>query len=282
LNTTDVHGGGDVVALDATISATPRLDLLAKRLLPFAAKAQAGLQLSGRNVTVGQYGAGVYAIGGSCIALLALAGVPPLIALATGLTAGVGIPWLLVKRAASKRLASFTSQFPEAIDLIVRALRAGLPLGEALNTVGREFPEPAGGEFRRVSGSLSVGIKLDDALWAMARRIDSAELRFFIISVSTQQQTGGNLGETLANLADILRSRAQMRLKVKAMTGEARMSAMVLGCLPFAIGAIMALTNPDYIAPLVTDPRGWMMLGVGAVMLTVGVGIMAKLVSFEI
>ena len=116
----------------------------------------------------------------------------------------------------------------------------------------------------------------------MERAIDSTELRFFIISITTQLQTGGNLGETLGNLADILRQRAYMRMKVKAMSGEARASAGVLGSLPFVIAALMAFTNPAYIAPLFTDPRGWVLLGGGALMLSIGVGVMVKLVNFEI
>jgi tight adherence protein B len=183
---------------------------------------------------------------------------------------------------AARRLAKFTQQFPDAIDLIVRALRAGLPLSEALVTIAQEAADPVGIEFRRVVGWLAIGRPVEAALWEMERHIDSAELRFFIISIATQTQTGGNLGDTLGNLADILRQRALMRMKIKAMTGEARTSAGVLGSLPFVIALLMSVTNPGYIAPLFSDPRGWIMLAGGAAMLAIGVGIMAKLVSFEI
>lgn len=264
-------------------SPTPRLDVAVRRLLPGVAGVEALLARTGRAITIGQYGA---AAGGLALALIVVAVVaadaPGLPALAVGLLAGALLPRLAIARLAGKRLAAFTGQFAEAIELIVRALRAGLPLSEAIHTVGSEFPEPVGGEFRRVAGALALGFQLEDALWSIVKRVDSPELRFFIVSISTQRQTGGNLGETLTNLADVLRARSQMRLKITAMTGEARARAMVLGSLPFAISLLMYLTNPQYITPLFVDPRGWMMLGAGLASLSVGAVIMAQLIKFEI
>ena len=253
------------------------------RWLPGAAKLRERLDRTGRSISLVRFVTWMAAT-----TLVVFAGVAMLthgvILLALPIAIGVGIigPRLLVTRMVKRRLAAFTRQFPDAIDLIVRALRAGLPLTEALVSIGEETADPIGAEFRRVAGAMAIGRSVEDALWEIERNIDSAELRFFIISIATQIQTGGNLGETLGTLASMLRQRAQMRMKVKAMTGEARASAGVLGSLPFAIALLMFFTNPGYIAPLFTDPRGWVMLAGGALMLTIGVGIMAKLVSFEI
>lgn len=258
-------------------------DVRLARWLPGAARLRDVLDRTGKSISLGRYArwttfvviavftAAALALHGNFVIALGLAG-----------AAGYFLPRLVVGQMAKRRLAAFIRQFPDAIDLIVRALRAGLPLSEALITISQECADPVGAEFRKVVGALAISRSVEDALWQIERTIDSAELRFFIISISTQIQTGGNLGETLGNLANILRQRSQMRMKVKAMTGEARASAGVLGSLPFVIGLLMSFTNPTYIAPLFSDPRGWVMLGGGAIMLTIGVGIMAKLVSFEI
>lgn len=253
------------------------------RWLPGAAALRERLNRTGRSISLVRY---VTWAGATILLVFAIVAVITHGALVPALLFAVAIgiigPHLLVKRMVKRRLAAFTRQFPDAIDLIVRALRAGLPLTEALISIGDESADPIGAEFRRVAGAMAIGRSVEEALWEIERNIDSPELRFFIISIATQIQTGGNLGETLGTLASLLRQRAQMRMKVKAMTGEARASAGVLGSLPFAIALLMFFTNPGYIAPLFTDPRGWIMLAGGAMMLTIGVGIMAKLVSFEI
>ncbi len=252
------------------------------RWLPGAASIRDQLARTGRTISLARYAAWMAIVAATVFVGLAVLIHSLVVPLPVALVLGFVLPRMVVRRMAKRRLAKFTQQFPDAIDLIVRALRAGLPLSEALVTIAHESPDPVGVEFRRAVGALAIGRSIEAALWEMERNIDSAELRFFIISIATQIQTGGNLGETLGNLADILRQRAQMRMKVKAMTGEARASAGVLGSLPFVIALLMSFTNPAYIAPLFSDPRGWVMLAGGAMMLTIGVGIMAKLVSFEI
>lgn len=263
-------------------SSTPRLDRLAARVVPGAAAIQLQLVQSGRTATLGHVLVAMAAVTGASFVLAVLGGAPPWLAALAALADGQIFPRVLLKRWRAKRLRQFIAQFPDAIDLIVRALRAGLPLSEAIRSVSSECSEPTGGEFRRVVGGIAIGLSLEDALWSMVRRVDAAELRFFVISIATQRQTGGNLGETLGNLAEILRARSQLAMKIKAMTSEARTSAMVLGGLPFAIGLLLLATNPGYISPMLHDPRGWMMMGAGAGMMTVGGLIMAKLVSFEV
>lgn len=253
------------------------------RWLPGGEKMRNTLDRTGRSISLTTYASWTGAVGGAALLLASLvlhAGL--LVSLAIAGAVAFFVPRFVVMQMAKRRLAAFIRQFPDAIDLIVRALRAGLPLTEALVTISAESPNPVGAEFRKVVGALAISRSLDEALWGIERTIDSAELRFFIISIATQMQTGGNLGETLGNLATILRQRSQMRMKVKAMTGEARASAAVLGSLPFIIALLMMFTNPGYIAPLFSDPRGWVLLGGGALMLLIGIGTMAKMVSFEV
>lgn len=253
------------------------------RWLPGAAGLRQTLNRTGRTISLVRYVAWMAATWvGAFVLIAALTRGHLVPALLVAVPLAILGPRFIVRRMVKRRLAAFTQQFPDAIDLIVRALRAGLPLTEAMVTIGDECADPIGAEFRRVAGAMAIGRSIEDSLWEIERNIDSAELRFFIISIATQIQTGGNLGETLGTLAGLLRQRAQMRMKVKAMTGEARASAGVLGSLPFAIALLMFWTNPGYITPLFTDPRGWVMLAGGALMLTIGVSIMAKLVSFEI
>jgi tight adherence protein B len=276
------EGKQAVQTLALAESATPRLDRLAARILPGAAALQTRLVQTGRSATLGQVLVVMAAVTGASFVLATFGGAPLWLAAIGAVADGQIVPRALLKRWQAKRLKRFVGQFPDAIDLIVRALRAGLPLSEAIRSVSTEFAEPTAGEFRRVVGGIAIGLSLEDALWSMSRRIDSPELRFFVISIATQRQTGGNLGETLGNLADILRARSQLTIKIKAMTSEARTSAMVLGGLPFAIGLLLLATNPNYISPMLHDPRGWAMMAAGAGMMTIGGLIMAKLVSFEV
>ena len=199
-------------------------------------------------------------------------------AIATGLL----LPHIVVSGMAKKRTANFNDLFPDAIDLMVRGLRSGLPVTECIKAVGRELPDPVGGEFRRITDEIKFGSKVNEALWAAAHRLDIAEFKFFVVSLSVQQETGGNLAETLGNLSEILRRRKQMRLKIKAMSSEAKASAMILGALPFLMFCIIYLMNPEYETVLFTDPRGRLMLAAGLGAMGSGILVMAKMVRFEI
>jgi len=199
-----------------------------------------------------------------------------------GVIAGVGLPHLFVGRMASKRLKLFTSQFPDAIDLIVRGLKSGLPVTESISAVGHEMADPVGFEFRHISDCVKFGQPLEEALWETARRLDTPEFKFFVISISVQRETGGNLSEALGNLSDILRRRRQMGLKIKAMSSEAKASAIILGSLPFIMFGIIFAMNPEYEMALFNDPRGQMMLGAGLGIMSLGILVMNKMVRFEI
>lgn len=271
------------VRLNRTDSNVIGLDWLIKRALPRPEAMRARLAGTGQRISLGEYILFVLvlvaAITLATHLLLGLALPPSMLA---GVAAGVWIPHKAVGMLVSRRLKKFTSLFPEAIDLIVRGLKSGLPVTESIRTVGTEIADPIGVEFRRVTDSITLGKSLEEALWDAAARLDTPEFKFFIVSLSIQRETGGNLAETLSNLADILRRRRQMRLKIRALSSEARASAYILGSLPFVVFGAIMLVNPGYAMQLFEDPRGHIILAGGLGSLLVGVLVMAKMIRFEI
>lgn len=260
----------------------PAFEKLAGRLLPRRQMLRDRLARTGRDIPIGIYVLiNIGLVTGVAVAAT-LAQLPPALALAMAAVGGIGLPHMVVGRMAAKRLAAFTAIFPDAIDLIVRGLRAGLPVTESIAAVGCEMADPVGREFRQIADAVTLGRQLEEALWDTAKRLDTAEFKFFVISLSVQRETGGNLGETLANLSGILRSRKQMKLKIKAMSSEARASAMILGSLPFIMFGIIYFLNPGYETELFTDPRGRVMLGAALLTMGMGIAVMAKMVRFEI
>jgi tight adherence protein B len=209
-------------------------------------------------------------------------GLPLPLAVPGAIAGGLSLPHLTIGFLINRRRKQFAARFPDAIDLIVRSLKSGLPVTEAMMAVAREMDPPVGEEFGRVCDSIRLGKPMDRALWEMADRLDSTEVKFFVISLSIQQETGGNLSETLDNLSDIIRRRRQMKLKVAAMSSEAKASAMIIGALPFAMFTILYVINPDYVTLLLTDLRGMIMTGVGLSMVGLGIAVMTKMVRFEI
>jgi tight adherence protein B len=200
----------------------------------------------------------------------------------TGIVLGVGLPHVVLSRRIANRTKKFISLLPEALDLIVRGIRSGLPASEALRTIGDEIQDPVGKEFREVTDQMRIGVAMDEAMWGAAKRLAIPEFNFLVISLSIQQETGGNLAEILEKLSDMVRRREQMRLKVKAMSSEARASAMIIGSLPFIMAGVISFVRPEYMSTLFTDPRGWMMIGIGMTSLLIGLGVMSKMIKFEI
>ncbi len=259
-----------------------RIESLTKRYLPNPRMLENRLARTGREISIGSYVL-INAITASVFILaIMLISQSLAVALLVGVIAGVGLPHLFVGRMAEKRLKTFTGQFPDAIDLIVRGLKSGLPVTESISTVGQEMPDPVGLEFRHISDCVKFGQPLEEALWDTVRRLDTPEFKFFVISIAVQRETGGNLSEALGNLSVILRRRRQMGLKIKAMSSEAKASAIILGSLPFIMFGIIFAMNPGYEMMLFNDPRGQMMLGVGLGIMTVGVLVMNKMVKFEV
>lgn len=189
---------------------------------------------------------------------------------------------LLIAGRARTRRRRFLSQFPDAVDLIVRGVRSGLPVTEALHAVGREVHGQVGAIFQDISGNIRLGMSLNEALSQSTQKLDIQEMRFFSISLAIQQETGGNLGEILQNLSTLMRRREQLKLKIKAMSSEARASAMIIGSLPFIMFLVIYALDQNYVAKLFLDVRGWILIGAGLSSLTIGLAVMAKMVRFEI
>jgi tight adherence protein B len=264
-------------------SSIPALDRLITRFMPRPTELRRRLGRTGKKLTLGEYvlGCGVAGVSVAVIARIAFT-TSPLLSCLLGIGAGLALPHMVVETLIKRRVKAFTAQFPEAIDLIVRGLKSGLPVAASMQTVAEEMQDPIAAEFRTITDQLRVGLTLDDALRNAADRIATAEFRFFVISLAVQRETGGNLAETLENLTDILRKRRQMKLKIKAMSSEAKASAMILGSLPFLLFGILMLINAGYVTQLFYDHRGNIMLGFGLVSLLLGILVMAKMVRFEI
>jgi tight adherence protein B len=211
-----------------------------------------------------------------------IAGYPWLGAIAVFIFMGFGIPRWWVKRKGSKRRKLFTKNFANAVDIIVRGIQSGLPVNECLNIIARESPYPINAEFTALVEGVKIGQPLNDVFERGLQRIPTTEYKFFAIVLAIQQQTGGNLAETLAGLSEVLRERKKMQDSIKTMTSEARTTALIIGSLPFCMSALMTLTSYDYISLLWQDPLGLILIGAGVTSMTVGVLIMNNMISFEI
>ncbi|HEX8468294.1 MAG TPA: type II secretion system F family protein [Allosphingosinicella sp.] len=259
-----------------------KMDGLAQRLIPKPALLRRRLQQTGRSWTLAQYGLVSLSIIVVLSGLLLAKGLPPLLALLVGLFVGIGLPHKIVGKMIKRRVAKFTTRFPDAIELMVRGLRSGLPISETLGIVADELPGAIGDEFRTVSDKMKIGRTMEAALQDVADRLGTPEFQFFVITLAIQRETGGNLAETLANLADVLRKRAQMKLKIKAMSSESKASAWIVGSLPFIVFLLIWFINGEYMQNFFVDERLIIAGGGGLVWMGIGVFIMAKMVDFEI
>jgi tight adherence protein B len=237
---------------------------------------------TGKNWTVKQYVNASVSIAFVLFALLMIKGAPVLLAVGVGLVIGAGLPHMVIGFLIKKRLKNFTANFPDAIELLVRGLKSGLPVGETLNVVAKEIPGPVGEEFKLVTEKIKIGKTMEDSLQETADRLGTAEFQFFVITLAIQKETGGNLAETLANLADVLRKRSQMKLKIKAMSSESKASAYIVGSLPFFVFGMIWTVNEKYLAGFFYEPRLIVAGLIGAAWMSAGVFIMSKMVSFEI
>lgn len=259
-----------------------RVDAAAMRFLPRPAELKKRLAMTGQTWTVGQYGTATLGITLLVGVLLWSQGLPLLIALFLGLALGVGIPHLVVSYFIKRRVTQFNAKFPDAIELLVRGLRSGLPITETMAVVGSEVSGPVGEEFRSVSDKMKIGRSMDAALQETADRLGTPEFQFFVITIAIQRETGGNLAETLQNLATVLRQRGQMKLKIKAMSSESKASAYIIGSLPFFVFAMIWFINDSYMQTFFTDQRLMVAGGGGIIWMAIGAFIMAKMINFEI
>jgi tight adherence protein B len=259
-----------------------KMDLAFGRILPNPELLAKRLAMTGKDWTVGQYGMATAGIALVVAVLMLLKGMPILLALLFGLFVGVGLPHLVVGKTIQRRIGKFTAKFPDAIELLVRGLRSGLPISETIGVVGQELDGPVGEEFRSVSDKMKIGRTMDAALQETADRLGTPEFQFFVITIAIQRETGGNLAETLANLANVLRMRGQMKLKIKAMSSESKASAYIIGALPFIVFALIWFINGTYMQRFFVDER-LMVIGMGGmVWMAIGAFIMAKMINFEI
>ncbi|MBY8828205.1 type II secretion system F family protein [Hephaestia mangrovi] len=281
------HSGSAAVAVEAkmrriTANRDTRMDDAFGRFLPNPTLLKKRLAMTGKSWTVGQYGAASLAIMVIVGLLLWFKGMPLLLGLFVGLFVGAGLPHWVVGFLIKRRVNKFNAKFPDAIELLVRGLRSGLPISETMAVVGNEVAGPVGEEFRTVADKMKIGRTMDAALQETADRLGTPEFQFFVISIAIQRETGGNLAETLANLATVLRQRMQMKLKIKAMSSESKASAYIVGSLPFIVFGLIMWISPAYMGNFFIDPR-LMVAGIGGlVWMGIGAFIMAKMVSFEI
>ena len=199
-----------------------------------------------------------------------------------GLIIGIWLPLKLLKRKITKQNKAFLRVFPDAIDLIVRGLRSGLPVSESLVLVSTEVPDPVGECFKNISYKMKLGVTLEKALQETALELDMTEFNFFTTCIVLQRETGGNLSEILNNLSEVLRGRFIMRMKIRAMSSEARASSYIIGALPFVVLLAVSLMTPDYMTPLWEDYRGNICAAVAAFMMISGMWVMNRMTNFEI
>jgi tight adherence protein B len=260
-----------------------RLDWLDRQLhrLPLAHRIDQMLIQSGKRWLVEQFGlycGGAFLLGGFLVARWPL---PIVIHVAIALSFAL-LPLMMVRRARMRRLARIELQLPDAADFIARALRAGHSFTNVLQIVGNELAEPLSGEFRIAREEINYGVPMSEALHNMAERIPLTDLRYLIIAVLIQRETGGNLAEILTNISRIIRSRLKLAAQVRVLSAEGRMSAWILGLLPFAVMGMLLLINPKYVELLWTDPTGVKLLWYALGMIIFGVMWLRKVIRIHI
>jgi tight adherence protein B len=273
---------GEALQLRRETGDRRKIDQFVLRFMPQPELLRDRLRRTGRQISLGAYG-----IGCLVVALVAMGGafalgISFIIALPAAALAGLWLPHLFIGFLGRRRANAFGKHFPEAIGLMVRGLKSGLPVTETFQIVAQEVPDPVGGEFRQIAEQIRLGHPPEQALWDAVKRTETAELKFLVVTLSIQRETGGNLAETLENLDNILRRRRQMKLKVKAMSSEARASAMIIGALPFLMIGVLSVVNSGYISLLFTTVRGHHMLIAAACSMSFGIAVMTKMVKFDI
>jgi len=259
-----------------------RLEGYASTLIPKPALLRKRLEQTGKDITLGKYALVCIGVTTGVALLMMIRGAPMILSLMMGIFFGIGGPHFFIGKMIKRRINKFNSNFPDAIELMVRGLRSGLPITETLGIVASEVQGPVGIEFRMVSDKMKIGRTMEAALQDTADRLGTAEFQFFVITLAIQRETGGNLAETLSNLADVLRKRAQMKLKIRAMSSESKASAYIVGSLPFVVFGLVMMINPHYMQGFFSDQR-LEVAGIGGMIwMGIGAAIMAKMVNFEI
>jgi len=249
----------------------------AQKRVPLSTRiAQAGLTWSKRQFFLLSGGIGI-------VLFLAgvLIGAGPIVAAAMSFAGAFGLPRWLLSYLKKRRESKFLNAFPDAVDIIVRGVKAGLPLLDCLKMITVEAPDPLKSEFKAIVDTQAIGMPLGEACGKLYERMPVPEANFFGITVSIQQRAGGNLAETLGNLSRVLRDRKKMKAKITAMSQEAKASAGIIGCLPIAVMILVYISSPQYISLLWTEPLGRLMLAGSAVWMFMGIMVMKKMINFD-
>jgi tight adherence protein B len=237
---------------------------------------QAGLGWSKRRFTV------TFAIVGvAAFVIMTVLGTGLIPALGFGFAAGCGLPFWMLSFLKRRRENKFLNEFPDAVDVIVRGIKAGLPLLDSLKLISNDATEPVRSEFRAIVQTQTIGMPIGEACLKLYESIPLPEANFFGIVVSIQQRAGGNLSEALGNLSRVLRDRKKMKAKIQAMSMEAKASASIIGALPLAVMSLVYLTSPAYIMLLFTEPLGHVMLACCGAWMLIGVLVMRKMINFD-
>jgi len=258
-------------------------DLLIKRMLPRPELLRNLIARTGLKLRVGSYlmiCLGTFTV--ATAGMLFVPEVPMVAAPLVGIFAGIGLPYMVVDFLGKRRKAKFIQNFPEAIDLMVRGLKSGLPISEAIKVCAEEIIDPVGTEMQSITDNVRMGKKMEDAMLETGARLDMQEFNFMTVAMTIQAETGGNLAETLTNLSDVLRKRRMLKLKIKALSSEAKTSAYIIGSLPFIMAVLIYVTNENYLSPLWLDPRGHLAVMAGLLWFAMGAGVMYKMVRFEV
>jgi len=211
-----------------------------------------------------------------------VAGAPLIVLPGVLLAGGFGLPRWFVSFRRTRRVKAFLNEFPNALDIIVRAVKSGLPLNDAVRLIANESPEPVKMEFRRIVDSQQMGLSIPDAAMRMSETMPCTEASFFGIVIQIQSQAGGNLSEALGNLSRVLRDRKKMKAKVQALSMEAKASAAIIGALPFVVAFLVYLSSPNYMLPLFNTSVGNLILGCAGVWMSIGILVMRKMMNFEV
>jgi tight adherence protein B len=276
------RGGAERISIlkQRRYSTNETFDLLLHRLSP-ARRIDSLLQQAGVKWSVAQFGAWTTGLLCAGVLLAQMWPVPLLIRCMIAI-AFMSIPYSLLRRARRLRLHKIEAQLPEAADFLARAMRAGHSFTNVLQMVGTELPEPLSGEFRTAHEEINYGVPMHEALSNLALRIPLTDLRYLVIAVLIQREAGGNLAEILGNISHIIRERLKLVAQVRVLSAEGRMSAWVLGLLPFGVTLMMTLTSPGYISVMWTDPAGVRLLWYGLGMIVLGILWLRKLIHIRI
>jgi tight adherence protein B len=210
-----------------------------------------------------------------------LFGAPYYVVVAAGITGAFGFPRWMIGRIRARRLNKFLAEFPNAVDVIVRGVKAGLPINDCLAIISKEAKDPVSTEFKRVIDTQQLGVPLSEAVGRLYDNVPLTESNFFGIVIAIQQSAGGNLSEALGNLSNVLRDRKKMKAKISAMSAEAKASAGIIASLPFLVTLMVYLTTPDYISILFTDTTGNIILICSGIWMSIGVLVMKKMIDFD-